>query len=82
MLEQQFLTFLVGRVDAKLGELREVEITSVQNVAKEIKVFTDQMRLVIDHVFADEQDATQQRTITRRSRRNQIAEQQKTGGEQ
>jgi hypothetical protein len=81
MLEQQFLTFLVDRLDAKLSELKGVELQAVKTVAQEMEVFTTQMRSVVDQVFTTEETATPQRTVTRR-KRNAEPEQQKTGGEQ
>jgi hypothetical protein len=82
-LEQQFLTFLVNRLDAKLEDLKDVELIEVQRYVQEMNVFTKELRSVIAQIYVDETATpTPQRMVTRRSRRNQISEQQKTGGEQ
>jgi hypothetical protein len=80
MLERQFLTFLVDRLDAKLVNLKDVELLEVQRYVQEMNVFTKELRSVIEQIYANDVTApTPQRTVTRRSTRRGIAsEQQKT----
>lgn len=80
MLERQFLTFLVDRLDAKLVNLKDVELLEVQRYVQEMNVFTKELRSVIEQIYANDVTApTPQRTATRRStRRGTASEQQKT----